>query len=332
MVAPTNVLHNWQAEAAKFAPGLRVLVLHRKDRAKEFAKIPKHDLVLTTFPLQLRDEEMLSQHAFHLLVLDEAQYIKNARSGAAQAALGLNASHRLALTGTPLENHLGELWSLFNFLMPVFLGHAEHFKKYYRTPIKKGSDPVRTQALATRVRPFMLRRSKELVAKELPAKREILIQVDLEQNQRDLYESIRVAMQTKVQAEIAQNGLGKSQIMVLDALLKLRQACCDPRLLKLEVAKKVNESAKLTWLQENLPQMLEEGRRVLLFSQFSTMLGLIEEFLTEEKIDYVKLTGQSKNRPELIETFQSARAKVFLISLKAGGVGLNLTTADTVIH
>ncbi|MDX2004147.1 MAG: DEAD/DEAH box helicase [Meiothermus sp.] len=332
VVAPTSVVHNWHSEAERFAPDLRTLVLHGKERRREFEKISQSDVVFTTYPLLLRDLDELKQHPFHLLVLDEAQYIKNARSGAAQAASGLRAVHRLALTGTPLENHLGELWSLFNFLMPGFLGDGDHFKKTYRNPIEKGGDALRQRALATRVRPFMLRRTKERVAAELPPKSEFVVKVDLEPAQRDLYETLRVSVSGTVQEEIARRGLARSQIMVLDALLKLRQACCDPRLLALSAAKKVKQSAKLEWLKDNLPQMLQEGRRVLLFSQFATMLGLLEPLLEAENIPYLKLTGETTNRAQLIRKFQDGEAQVFLISLKAGGVGLNLTAADTVIH
>jgi SNF2 family DNA or RNA helicase len=230
-----------------------------------------------------------------------------------------------------MENNLEELWSLFHFLSPGLLGDQRQFKRVFRTPIEKQGDEDRRRLLARRVRPFLLRRTKAEVAAELPEKTEIVETVDLDDPQRDLYESIRVAMDAKVRAEIASKGLARSHIMILDALLKLRQACCDPRLLKVEGASKVKSSAKLERLMDMLPELVAEGRRVLLFSQFTSMLGLIEESLRRTGIDYVKLTGQTRDRKTPVDRFQSGEVPVFLISLKAGGTGLNLTAADTVI-
>jgi superfamily II DNA or RNA helicase len=332
VVAPTSLMGNWRDEATKFAPGLRVLTLHGPSRSQHFDEIPQYDLILSTYPLLARDLAHLSKHHYHLLILDEAQNIKNAKSNAAQAVNGLKAEHRLSLTGTPLENHLGELWSQFHFLMPGFLGTSESFKKGYRTPIEKHGDQGRRQALSARVRPFVLRREKSVVAKELPPKTEIIERLELEGGQRDLYETLRSSMHEQVQAEVAKNGLAKSQIMILDALLKLRQACLDPRLVKLAAAKKVKKSAKLEWFLETVPQMIEEGRKILVFSSFSSMLELLEPELQALSIPYAKLTGDTTDRPTQIHAFQNGAAKLFLITLKAGGVGLNLTAADTVIH
>lgn len=332
VIAPTSVIGNWRNEAARFTPSLKVLVLHGPERKAHFADIPKHDLVLTTYPLLPRDIEILRQHEFHLLILDEAQNIKNNRTAAAKAAGAIKARHRLALTGTPLENHLGELWSQFNFLAPGLLYDEKMFRELYRTPIEKHGDAARQRALAARVKPFILRREKRDVVKELPPKTEIPVRVTLQQGQRDLYETVRVTMLERVREELDAKGLARSSIAILDALLKLRQAVTDPRLVKLEAARKVKGSAKLTWLEQNLPQMTEEGRRILIFSQFATLLGYLEETLTELGIPYSKLTGQTKDRATPVQRFQSGETHVFLISLKAGGVGLNLTAADTVIH
>ena len=332
VVAPTSLMSNWQSEAEKFTPNLKTLVLHGKERAADFAKLGQFDVVFTTYPLALRDLAQLEKFEFHYLILDEAQNVKNARSSTAQAISSLKARHRLCLTGTPLENHLGELWSLFHFLMPGFLGDAERFRKLYRNPIEKAGDTDRRAALAARVRPFLLRRRKQEVATELPPKTEMVVKLELEGPQRDLYETLRVSLSERVREEISRKGLERSHIMVLDALLKLRQVCCDPRLVKLTEARKVQTSAKLEWLRETLPEMVEAGRRVLIFSQFATLLGLLEETLKEEGISYSKLTGETKDRPAQIEAFQRGTNHVFLISLKAGGVGLNLTAADTVIH
>ena len=280
----------------------------------------------------MRDAEPLSNHEYHVVVLDEAQAIKNPRARAGQVARTLRTRHRLCLTGTPIENHLGELWSLFHFLMPGFLWEQAAFRRLFRNPIEKGGDQSRQQWLARRVAPFLLRRTKAEVERELPPKTEIVRSIELEGAQRDLYETLRLAMHEKVRSEIARKGMERSHVIILDALLKLRQVCCDPRLVKLESARRVTQSAKLAMLMELLPEMLDEGRRVLLFSQFTSMLSLIEAELDSRSIDYVKLTGQTRDRSTRIDRFQSGAVPLFLISLKAGGTGLNLTAADTVIH
>jgi superfamily II DNA or RNA helicase len=363
IVVPTTLVHNWREEARRFAPGLKVLVLNGPQRKQRFEQIGEHELILTTYALLWRDQKVLAEHEYHLLILDEAQYVKNATTKAAQAIRGLRARHRLCLTGTPLENHLGELWSQFDFLLPGFLGTQKDFTRRWRNPIEKNGDGVRRALLARRIRPFMLRRRKDEVAKELPAKTTIVCSVDLEGAQRDLYETVRTAMQEKVRAAVSAQGLARSHIIVLDALLKLRQVCCDPRLVKTlktgaeadnaDAAYKASPgtltgtaaqprekdkparamgSAKLDLLLSMLPELIEEGRRVLLFSQFTGMLALIGDALKEAAIPYVILTGDTADRATPVERFQRGEVPLFLISLKAGGVGLNLTAADTVIH
>lgn len=332
VVLPTSLIFNWKREAERFAPELKLLSLHGKQRADYFAAIPHHDVILTTYPLLWRDEEMLLQYDYHLLILDEAQTVKNAASQAAQVVRKLKARHRLCLTGTPLENHLGDLWSQFDFLLPGLLGDAKAFTKTWRTPIEKQGNILRRNLLAQRVKPFILRRRKQDVAGELPPKTLIVRSVELAGAQRDLYETVRIAMDLRVREEIADKGFARSHIIILDALLKLRQVCCDPRLLKLAAAQKVQEHAKLDMLMEMLPELVSEGRRILVFSQFTSMLALIEAELHKEKLGYVKLTGDTQNREEVVRRFQDGEVPIFLISLKAGGVGLNLTTADTVIH
>ncbi|MCG6859943.1 MAG: DEAD/DEAH box helicase [Chromatiaceae bacterium] len=336
VVAPTSLMFNWRREAARFAPSLRVLLLHGPDRRRRFEEIQDHDLVLTTYPLLHRDREALCALAYHLLILDEAQAIKNPRSQAAQAARTLEARHRLCLTGTPLENHLGELWSLFDFLIPEMLGDGRRFRRLFRTPIERFGDEDRREQLRRRVAPFLLRRTKEAVAAELPPKTEILREVPLASDQRDLYETLRLSLHARVRQEVERKGLARSGIIILDALLKLRQVCCDPRLVTLESARKVKGSAKLELLMALLPELLDEGRRVLLFSQFTSMLALIEEALTHngqrENQHFVKLTGRTRNRALPVDRFQDGEVPLFLISLKAGGSGLNLTAADAVIH
>lgn len=332
VIMPTSVIGNWQAEAARFTPSLKVLTLHGKDRKAEFERMADVDLVLTTYPLLPRDLDELSLQEFHYVILDEAQNIKNNKTAAAKAAGSLSARHRLCLTGTPLENHLGELWSQFNFLSPGLLHDEKTFRELYRNPIEKRGEASRRAALAARVRPFILRREKRDVARELPPKTEIPVRVSLEGDQRDLYETVRVTMESRVREELQARGLARSTIAILDALLKLRQAVTDPRLVKLEAARNVQNNAKLDWLEGNLPQMVEEGRRVLIFSGFATLLGHLETTLKDQGIPYSKITGQTVDRQTQIDDFQSGKTHVFLITLKAGGVGLNLTTADTVIH
>ncbi|MDD1641066.1 MAG: DEAD/DEAH box helicase [Methylococcaceae bacterium] len=331
IIAPTSLMSNWRRETERFTPDLRVLTLQGAERKQLFDRINDYDLVLTTYPLLSRDDETLLKHEYHYLILDEAQTIKNPASLAAQLVRRIKTNHRLCLTGTPMENHLGELWAQFDFLMPGFLGDNSNFKKHYRTPIETYGDNDQKSRLSRRLAPFMLRRTKQEVANELPPKTEIIRSVPLYAKQAALYESIRLTMEKKVRDAIAEKGLSRSHITILDALLKLRQTCCDPRTLPLKEAQKVKESAKLDLLMEILPEQLEEGRRILIFSQFTRMIALIEDELDARKIAYSKLTGQTRKRDEAIELFKRGEVSVFLISLKAGGVGLNLTEADTVI-
>lgn len=332
IVLPTSLVFNWMNEAARFAPDLSVLSLQGVDRKSRFDEIPRHDVVLTTYPLLWRDAAELTRYPYHMLILDEAQTVKNSRSQGAEVVRRIEARHRLCLTGTPLENHLGELWSQFDFLLPGFLGDSNAFARYWRTPIEKQGDAPRRNLLAQRIRPFILRRRKEEVAPELPPKTVILRKVELAGSQRDLYEAVRAAMDVMVREEIASKGFGRSQIVILDALLKLRQVCCDPRLVKSVVAQRVKERAKLDLLMTMVPELVDEGRKILVFSQFTAMLALIEGEMKRAGIAYELLTGDTADRETPVRRFQSGEVPVFLISLKAGGVGLNLTAADTVIH
>ncbi len=332
VIAPTSVVPNWRAEAVKFAPGLRVLVLNGADRRKYYRSIPHADLVITSFALLQRDIEKLLGFKYHIMALDEAQYIKNPRAKVAQAACRVIARHRICLSGTPIENHLGELWSLMHFLIPGYLGTEDTFTKNFRKPIEEEGDVEKNALLKKRIAPLVLRRTKDQVAKELPPKTIMVHLVELHSDQKDLYETVRATMDKRVREAIAARGIEQSQIVFLDALLKLRQICCDPRLLPPDFADGVRRSAKLDYLTELLATLIEEGRRILIFSQFTTMLSLIEEHLVKTKVPFLKLTGGSKDRGALVDQFQSGKFPVFLISLKAGGTGLNLTAADTVIH
>jgi len=332
IVAPTSLIPNWEAELARFAPGLRRLTLHGAQRAGDFAAMAAHDIVLTSYALLPRDLDVLRAQAFTLVALDEAQQVKNPRTQARRALLALNAPRRICLTGTPLENHLGELWSQLDLAVPGLLGDEHAFRRHYRIPIEKQGDAEAQARLNRRIAPFILRRSKSEVAAELPAKTEIVRMVRLEGRQRELYERLRLTLADELRQVIAARGLEQSGIAVLDALLKLRQTCCDPRLVKLESARGIAESAKMDLLMDMLPALVAEGRRALVFSQFTEMLGLIVHELERRRLPFVILTGDTRDRAEPVRRFQAGEVPLFLLSLKAGGVGLNLTAADTVIH
>jgi superfamily II DNA or RNA helicase len=334
IIAPTSLMTNWQSEARKFAPNLNLLLLHGSARKDRFEDIASHDIVLTTYPLIARDQAVLLEQRWHMAILDEAQTIKNPNTATTKLIRELKATHRFCLTGTPMENHLGELWSLMSFVNPGYLGDKTGFGRRWRNPIEKHADSERSKILSRRVKPFMLRRTKQEVATELPLKTEIMEAITLDGAQRDVYDSIRLSMHKKVRDAIAAKGFAKSHIIILEALLKLRQVCCDPRLLKLAAAKdggKIAPSAKLDRLMEMLDSLLPEGRKIIVFSQFTSMLHLIGQSLQAAGISYSVLTGETTDRKTAIEQFQSGATDVFLVSLKAGGVGLNLTAADTVI-
>ncbi|MFW5920936.1 MAG: DEAD/DEAH box helicase, partial [Polyangiales bacterium] len=327
VVAPTSLVGNWKRELDKFAPHLEVVVFHGPKRHAHRDDIGAADVVVTSYPLVVRDEDLFRRQSFHLVVLDEAHTIKNVRSQAHKAVKRVPADHRLCLTGTPVENHLGELWALMDFLNPGLLGDHATFKSGYRVPIERDGDEDRLAALRHQVAPYILRRHKSEVAKELPPKTELAQPVELDGKQRELYESIRVAAHADVRKAIRKLGLAQSTIPILDALMKLRQVCCDPRLLRMEAARFVKRSAKLERLMELLPQQLEQGHRVLVFSQFTSMLALIAHELVDHGIRYRQLTGSTRDRQREVDAFENGDADVFLISLKAGGTGLNLVSA-----
>lgn len=335
VIAPTSVVENWHREAAKFAPSLKITILQGADRHRRFAELADTDIALTSYALLHRDLDLFTVQPFHLCVLDEAQHIKNPGAQVSHAVRQLDARHRICLSGTPIENHLGELWSLFDFLMPGLLGSADTFRDTFRTPIEKEGKQQRADALASKVGPLILRRTKDQVATELPPKTEIPHLIELGSDEKDLYETVRSTMDKHVRQALAIRGQ-QAQIVFLDALLKLRQICCHPDLVTLSnhtpTADKPRTCAKFDYLTDLLETLKQEGRRVLIFSQFTSMLEIIEHYLIEQKTRYLKLTGATKNRQDLVEKFQAGEAEVFLISLKAGGTGLTLTAADTVIH
>jgi superfamily II DNA or RNA helicase len=332
VVVPTTLVPNWSAELVHFAPSLRVAVLHGLDRHERRRDLTGVHVVITTYTVLTRDIEEMAALPWHMVVLDEAQAIKSSTSKATHAVCRLETRNRLCLSGTPIENNLGELWSQFAFLMPGLLGQRKSFNRRFRVPIEKDGDAVRRQQLSTRIRPFILRRTKSAVATELPPKHTILRRITLAPDQRELYETIRATMHERVTEGIAARGVGQSHILVLDALLKLRQVCCDPRLVKLPSARLTGTSSKLDDLLEMVGEMIAEGRRVLLFSQFTSMLDLMKPPLTEAGIPFVELRGDTADRAEPVRRFEAGEVPLFLISLKAGGRGLNLTSADTVIH
>lgn len=332
VVCPTSVLPNWLAEIRRLTPALSTVALHGSTRAQLLDIARCADIVLTTYPILTRDQDSLVVNNWHCVVLDEAQAIKNSSTNAAQAVLKLACDYRISLTGTPIENHIGELWSQFNFLMPGLLGTKLDFDKFFRNPIEKDSNKERLHLLLSRTKPFLLRRTKNQVAKDLPPKTEMIKYVEIEGKQRDLYETVRLSMHEQVLQEIKAKGIASCGLVILDALMKLRQTCCHTNLVKLDAASNVNESAKLKYLMEMLEDLLEEKRHILIFSQFTSMLDLIAADLTQNSIDFVQLRGSTKDRVTPVERFQRGDVSIFLISLKAGGTGLNLTAADTVIH
>ena len=332
IVMPTSLIGNWKNEIKKFTPNLTFLELYGIDRADKFKEISKYDIIFTTYQLAQRDESRYQKVNFLYIILDEAQKIKNPKTKMAVAIKSFSSQYKLALSGTPIENHLGELWSIFDFLMEGFLDNLKSFKSFYQTPIEQEHDFKRRELLNKKIAPFILRRTKEEVVKELPSKTEIIKRAKFGEKQAKFYENIRVTMEEKVRDAIAGKGLSRSHITILDALLKLRQVCCDPQLLKLDSAKEIKESAKLEMFLELIDDLHMEGRKVLVFSQFTSMLSIIEAEIKKRKISYTKLTGATRKREEVIEKFTKGDANIFLISLKAGGVGLNLVEADTVIH
>ena len=333
IVCPTSLVFNWVAEVKKFTPQLNVLALHGPDRHALFSEIQNCDLVVTSYALIRRDAEKYRALEFDTVVLDEAQHIKNRQTQNAQAVKAVKSKHRLVLTGTPLENSVLDLWSIFDFLMPGYLGTAKDFRERYELPIAKEKNSEAQSRLARRLRPFMLRRLKQEVAKDLPAKLEQVSYCELTSDQRAAYQQVIEAGRKEVLEAVGAQGLAKSRMVVLTALLRLRQVCCDLRLLKLENVNPANASGKLDLFGELLEEVVDGGHRALVFSQFTSMLTLLKERLDGENIEYCYLDGSTTDRGAVVQRFQNnAAIPVFLISLKAGGVGLNLTGADTVIH
>ena len=333
IVCPTSLVFNWVAEAKKFTPSLKTLPLHGPDRQAKFEQIPQHDIVITSYALIRRDAEKYRDLEFDTVVLDEAQHIKNRQTQNAQAVKAVKSAHRLVLTGTPLENSVLDLWSIFDFLMPAYLGTAQDFRERYELPISREKNSQAQTRLARRLRPFLLRRLKREVAADLPPKLDQVSFCELTPDQRSVYQQVIEASRKEILEAVGEQGVARSRMMVLSALLRLRQVCCDLRLLKLEGVNPDTSSGKIELFAELLEEVLDGGHRVLVFSQFVSMLTLLKERLAAQNIDFCYLDGSTVNRQEVVDRFQrDASVPVFLISLKAGGTGLNLTGADTVIH
>jgi Superfamily II DNA/RNA helicases, SNF2 family len=333
VVAPTSVIINWQREAARFTPGLKTLILAGTDREKLLGTMSGFDLVLVSYAILRRDAEQLRRHRFSYIVLDEAQHVKNPASLGARVVSSLQAEHRLALTGTPIENRLSDIWSIFHLLMPGFLGSETSFRNRYARPIEAdGNVDVRTR-LRNRIRPFILRRLKEEVARDLPPRTDTIIPVDLSPGQQALYKDMLKVARERVESVVSMVGLEKAHISILSELLRLRQICNDPRLLKMPPGTMLPPSAKLEAFAELVHNLIDEGHRALVFSQFTEMLAILVEWADAEGIPYEYLDGSTRNRQEHIDRFNSVDGPpLFFISLKAGGTGLNLTYADYVIH
>ena len=333
VICPTSVVFNWENEIEKFAPGLSCLKLSGTERSDLFKEIPKYDVVITSYALIRRDIAKLKKYEFRYVILDESQNIKNAESMTAQSVKQLNCRHKLALSGTPIENRLEELWSIFDFLMPGFLFDKSEFTYRYVTPIMEREDKTVEKRLKSQIYPFILRRMKRDVAKDLPDKIENVAYCELTPEQKDFYLEVMDSTREELFKSIEEKGIEKSRMSIFSALLRLRQICCHPKLYDKENIKGIKQSGKFEQLKVMLEEIIAEKHRVLLFSQFVDMLDIIKEWLTKEGIKHEYLTGSTKDRQEVVERFNSdPTIPIFLISLKAGGTGLNLTGADYVIH
>ncbi len=328
VIAPTSVILNWQKELERFAPKLKTLVLHGNRRDVE--AIDAHDVVITTYTTARFDLATHLKRHYHILILDEAQAIKNPKSQTAEVVRALKCRHRLCLTGTPIENNLMELWSQFNFLMPGMLGKENEFRSNYVSAIATGNKHV-ADALKTRISPFILRRMKSEVAQDLPPRTDVPVWCELSASERRLYNTLLVASRARVMAAVNEKGVNQSHITILDALLKLRQVCCHPALLGMPETLHL-PSAKTDAFMELVRELVANGHRALVFSQFTSMLAILRERLEQGGIGYEYLDGATKNRQAKVDRFNQGDTPLFLISLKAGGTGLNLTGADYVIH
>ena len=333
VVAPTSVVPNWEREIGKFAPGLKTVVWQGPNRSQRAPELEKADVMITSYALLRRDEELLQALDLRYVILDEAQHIKNPMSQTARSAKKLSSERRLALTGTPIENRLSELWSIFDFVSPGLLGTLKTFEERIARPIDRG-DMETAQRLRATIKPFVMRRLKRDVAADLPDKIEQEMIVPLAEEQSKLYKQVLGQVRKSVLSEVEKKGVSKAQIQILAALTRLRQVACDPRLMKLpDTDFTADDSGKLGALREIIDEAVDGGHRVLVFSQFVQMLNHIRTALDADGVEYQYLDGSTKDRIERVDRFNDdPSVPVFLISLKAGGTGLNLTGADTVVH
>jgi len=331
VIAPTSVGFNWVREAQRFAPDLKVHLYRETDRVEFLSNVGPGDLVVCSYGLALRDESALAKVEWGTVVMDEAQAVKNSRSKTSQAIANLNAKWTVALTGTPIENHLGELWSLFHLVSPGVFGGWENFRKRYATPIEKHADADARSLLANRIKPFMLRRTKSQVLTELPPRTEMNMYVDLSAEERDQYDRIRLSAIGEIDSIASLPNIQDQRFKLLALLTRLRQFACHPGIVN---KKWTGSSAKLDHLCQTLNDLKEEGHRALVFSQFTEHLSLIRQAFEAQGISYEYLDGSTPAaaRQKRVDDFQNGTANAFLISLKAGGTGLNLTAADYVIH
>lgn len=333
VIAPTSLVYNWQEEVKKFAPELKAVVISgsQKERQEQLQQISQADLVITSYPLIRRDIEFYQDFDFSYCFLDEAQQIKNPQTVNAKAVKQIKAKGYFALTGTPMENSLTELWSIFDFLMPGYLLSHNKFQKKYEKPIVKDQNQQALKELSKQIKPFILRRMKKDVLKELPQKIETKVTIEMTEEQKKVYLAYLQKAKGEIAQEIAQQGFEKSQIKILAILTRLRQICCHPSLF---LENYQGKSGKVVALKEILEESLENGHRILLFSQFTSMLEIIKQQLNKQEINYFYLDGATKaeDRGSMVRSFNQGQGQIFLISLKAGGTGLNLTGADMVIH
>ncbi|MBT8041839.1 MAG: DEAD/DEAH box helicase [Pontiella sp.] len=335
IICPTSLVDNWAEEAERFTPHLRVQKMHGTDRHAHWEQLANQDLIITSYALIRRDLDEYLTHTFSVVVLDEAQHIKNRTTQNATAVKKVNAHHKLVLTGTPIENSVADLWSIMDFLMPGYLGHHKAFRENYELPIQNGGPDAELAQLRLRrkLHPFLLRRLKKDVAKDLPDKIQRVAHCALSGDQAKVYKQLMTSAKKEITSLVDEKGFNKSRMQVLKILLQLRQTCCHLDLLKLPNLKSEYPSAKMELFFELVDEALDAGHRILVFSQFTSMLAIIREELEARKLKYCYLDGSTKDRQERVRTFNSDRSiPLFLISLKAGGSGLNLTGADMVIH
>ena len=333
VICPSSLILNWESEIKKFAPSLRSLVISgtAEERSKLIAMADDYDVLITSYDYLKRDVDQYEGRHFQFQILDEAQYIKNTSTKNAISVKKISSANKFALTGTPIENSLAELWSIFDFLMPGYLYSYNHFRKSFEIPIVRDHDDVMLESLKRMVEPFILRRIKKDVLKELPEKVENTMVIDMDEESRKLYIANVASIKQELSNEFNKNGFEKSKILILSMLTRLRQFCCDPRLIYDHYA---GESCKLNACMELIHQCCESKKKVLVFSQFTSLLALIETELKKEKISYYLLKGSTSkiDRQNSVHAFNQDDTQVFLISLKAGGTGLNLTSAEVVIH